>query len=260
MTPKTIVFIHGMFVTPACWEAWIAYYQDKGYTCLAPAWPGREQPVESLRANHPDPQLGRLTLADLVEYYAGIIADLGEKPVLIGHSMGGLIVQLLLQRDLGCAGVAIDSAPPAGVITTRWSFLKSNWPLINPFISKYRPYYMPFEHFQYTFVHTLPLEQQQAAYAALVVPESRQVAQGTLSAAASVDFERLHVPLLLIAGSDDRIIPAGLNRANQRKYDAALPAITDFKEFPGRTHFIIGQPGWSEVADYISEWLGYRQP
>jgi pimeloyl-ACP methyl ester carboxylesterase len=259
MTQKTIVFIHGMFVTPACWQAWIAYYQEKGYTCLAPAWPGRDQPVETLRMNHPDPQLGKLTLADLVEYYAGIISGLDGKPVLIGHSMGGLIVQLLLQRDLARAAVAIDSAPPSGIITMQWSFLRSNWPLLNPFASKYLPYYMPFEHFQYTFVHTMPLAEQQAAYDALVVPESRQVARGPLSTMAKVDFKRMHAPLLLIAGTDDRIIPAALNRANHRKYNASLPAIADFKEFPGRTHFIIGQPDWSEVADYISAWLGYKE-
>ena len=255
MASKTIVFIHGMFVTPACWEPWIAYYQAKGYHCLAPAWPGRDLPVDVLKKNHPDPQLGGLTLAELVEYHAGILAGLPEKPILIGHSMGGLLVQLLLQRDLAHAGVAIDSAPPLGVITTQWSFLKSNWPLLNPLISKTRPYYMPFEHFQYTFTHTLPLAEQQAAYDNLVVPESRQVAQGTLSSVAKIDFTRPHAPLLLIAGTEDHIIPASLNRANYRKYHASLPAVTDFKEFPGRTHFIIGQPNWVEVADYISAWL-----
>ncbi len=258
MPSKTIVFIHGMFVTPACWETWTGYYRAKGYRCLAPAWPGRDQPVETLRNNHPDPQLSKLTLEDVVEYYAGIIENLDEKPILIGHSMGGLIVQLLLQRDLAIAGIAIDSAPPLGVITTQWSFLKSNWPLISPLVSKYEPYYMPFEHFQYTFVHTLPLTEQKAAYDTQVVPESRQVAQGTLSATAKIDFKKAHAPLLLIAGSDDRIVPASLNQTNYQKYRASLPSITDFKEFPGRTHFIIGQQNWAEVADYISSWLNQK--
>ena len=258
MASKTIVFIHGMFVTPACWDAWTAYYQAKGYHCLAPAWPGRDQPVETLRKNHPDPQLGKLTLAEVVEHYARIIVGLDEKPILIGHSMGGLVVQLLLQRNLAVAGIAIDSAPPLGVITTKWSFIKSNWPLINPFVSKYQPYYMPFEHFQYTFVHTMPLAEQRAAYDALVVPESRQVAQGTLSAAARIDFERPHAPLLLIAGEEDHIIPASLTRANHRKYHASAPAITEYAEFAGRTHFIIGQENWQGVAEYISFWLNQK--
>src|SRR3954462_15117401 len=100
MPSKTMLFIHGMFVTPACWDAWTGYYQAKGYRCLAPAWPGRDQPVETLMSNHPDPQLGKLTLAEVVECHARIIEKLDEKPILVGHSMGGLITQVLLNRGL----------------------------------------------------------------------------------------------------------------------------------------------------------------
>jgi pimeloyl-ACP methyl ester carboxylesterase len=258
MTSKTIVFIHGMFVTPACWDAWMGYYQTKGYKCLAPAWPGRDRPIETLRARHPDPELGKLTLAEVVEHYAAIIKGLAEKPVLIGHSMGGLITQILLQRDLAVAGIAIDSAPPLGVISTSPSFLKSLWPLMNPFISKLEPYYMPFEHFQYTFVHTLPLEEQKAAYDRYIVPESRQVGQGTLSPIAKIDFKKPHAPLLLIAGSDDHIVPASLNRSNYQRYDGHSSVVT-FNEFAGRTHFIIGQQGWEEVAEFGAAWLKSRK-
>ena len=254
MTSNSIVFIHGMFVTPLCWEAWIDYFQTRGYTCAAPAWPGRDKPIETLRANHPDPQLGRLTLGDIVEHYASHIKTLGEKPILIGHSMGGLVVQILLQPDVAAAGVAIDSAPPVGVFTTQWSFIKSNWPTISPLVSKSQPYYMPFEHFQYTFVHTLSLEEQRAAYDKHVVPESRRVARGPLSGTGRIDFEKQRPPLLLIAGSEDHIIPAALNKSNYEKYKGSS-SVTGFREFPGRTHFIIGQKNWEEVADYVLSWL-----
>src|ERR1041384_3374887 len=132
MKSKTIVFIHGMFMTPLCWEQWLSYYQAQGYDCLAPAWPGRNKSVETLRQAYADPQLARLTLRAVIEHLAGVIQNLKVKPILIGHSMGGLIVQLLLQRDLGVAGIAIDSAPPQGVFTTQGSFIKANWPAINP--------------------------------------------------------------------------------------------------------------------------------
>jgi pimeloyl-ACP methyl ester carboxylesterase len=122
--------------------------------------------------------LGELALPDVVEHYADFMRNLAEKPVLIGHSIGGLIVQLLLQRHLAVAGIAIDSAPPLGVFTVSWPFLKSNWPTINPVISKHTPNYMPFEHFRYAFVHTLPLDEQTVAYEKYVVPESRWVAPG----------------------------------------------------------------------------------
>ena len=252
MKSKTLVFIHGMYMNSLCWEKWVPHFQSRGYKCLVPDWPGRDQPVETLRKKHPDPQLGQLTLSRVLEHLTDIIKALDEKPILIGHSMGGLAVQLLLQRDLAVGGVAIDSAPPMGVITTRWSFLKSNWPHITPFVSQGSPIEMTFARFQYTFVNGLPLEEQRAAYERYVVPESRRVPRESLTA--QVDFRRPHPPLLLIAGSTDNIIPASLNKSNYAKYKEPS-SVTGFKEFAGRTHFIIGQRNWEEVADYILSWL-----
>ena len=257
MQSKTIVFIHGMFMTALCWEKWVPYFQQRGYTCLAPNWPGRDnKPVEELRANHPDAQLGQLGLSDVVNHFENMIRKLPEKPLLIGHSMGGLVTQLLLQRDVAAAGVAIDSAPPAGVFAPSWSFLKANFPMINPFVPGSAPRSMPFEDFQYAFVNTLPLAEQQADYARYVVPESRKVPRDSLAGAGAIDFKKAHAPLLMIAGEKDHIIPAGLNKINYEKYHAsASSSRTDFKEFPGRVHFIIGQKGWEEVAGYVGEWL-----
>jgi len=174
MKTKTIVLIHGMFMTPLCWENWVPYYESKGYRVFAPPWPGRDKPIENLRRNHADPRLAELKLSDVVERMERVIDSLEEKPALIGHSMGGLVVQLLLQKDLAVAGVAIDPAPPQGVLTTKWSFIKSNFPAINPLLVN-RPVVMSFEHFQYAFVNTLPLDEQRAAYDRYVVPESRRV-------------------------------------------------------------------------------------
>ena len=253
MQAKTIVFIHGMFMTAMCWEKWVPYFQERGYQCLAPNWPGRDKPVEAQRKDHPDLLLGQLGLGDVVNHFENIIRKLPEKPLLIGHSMGGLVTQLLLQRDVAAAGVAIDSAPPAGVFTPSWSFLKANFPMINPFVSGAAPRCMPFADFQYAFVNTLPLAEQQADYERYVVPESRKVPRDSLVSAGAVDFKKAHAPLLLIAGKADHIIPAGLNKINFEKYHAS-PSRTDFKEFPGRVHFIIGQKGWEEVAEYVAGW------
>jgi len=253
MQSKTIVFIHGMFMTALCWEKWVPYFQTRGYTCLAPNWPGRDKAVEEQRNAHPDAQLGQLGLNDVVNHFEQIIRQLPEKPLLVGHSMGGLVTQLLLQRDVAAAGVAIDSAPPAGVFTPSWSFLKANFPMINPFVPASAPRCMPFEDFQYAFVNTLPLAEQRADYDRYVVPESRQVPRDSLSSAGAVDFKKAHAPLLLTAGEKDHIIPAGLNKMNYEKYHASASPI-DFKEFPGRVHFVIGQTGWEEVAGYVASW------
>ena len=249
---QTIVFVHGMYMTPLCWEHWVAYFGTKGYSCFAPAWPGRDPPVDVLRKRHPDPQLGRLTLGDVVRDLEQGISALPDKPVLIGHSMGGLAVQLLLQRGLAAAGVAIDSAPPMGVFTTQWSFLRSNWPHITPFAKLSEPIAMSFERFQYTYVNGMPLAQQQAAFERYIVPESRRVPRESLTA--RIDFWKPHAPLLFVAGSNDHIIPAQLNRFNSVKYRHAESPVT-YKEFAGRNHFIIGQDGWQEVAQFVEQWL-----
>jgi len=255
MSSKTVVFVHGMYMTPLCWEHWVEYYQAHGYTCLAPAWPGRDQPVDTLRKLHPDPRLGALTLSAVLESVANTVKALDEKPILVGHSMGGLVVQSLLQRDLAEAGVTIDSAPPMGVLSLKWAFLKSNWPHVDPFVPQDHPIEMTFKRFQYTFVNTLPLAEQQAAYERYVVPESRRVPRESLRA--KVDFKKPHPPLLLIAGGADHLIPASLNRANWAKYKRS-PSVTDFKEFAGRAHFTIGQKGWEEVAGFTLAWLNQQ--
>ena len=255
MAAKTVVFIHGMYMNPLCWEHWVDRFQSQGYRSLAPAWPGRDQSIDVLRQRHPDPQLGQLTLSDVLAQFTDFIQRLDEKPIVIGHSMGALVTQLLLNRDLAAAAVAIDSAPPFGVLTTRWSFLKSNWPHITPFKSLSHPIEMTFERFQYTFVNTLPLAEQRAAYERYVVPESRRVPRESLTA--RINFKKPHPPLLLIAGSADHIIPASLNKSNYAKYRSS-PSITDFKEFAGRTHFIVWQQGWEEVADCVLGWLSEK--
>jgi pimeloyl-ACP methyl ester carboxylesterase len=259
MKTRTIVFIHGMFMTSLCWEHWVERYQAKDYRCVALPWPGRDRPIEALRERHPDPELGKLKLRDVVESAAKAIAALGEKPALIGHSMGGLVVQLLLQRELAVAGVAIDPAPPMGVFTPAWSFVKANFPAINPFVPATRPLQMSFEQFRYAFVNTLPIAEQRAAYERYAVPESRGVPTQSLTSVARIDFSKAHPPLLITVGEKDHIIPASLSKANYDKYKRS-PSVTDFKRFAGRDHFLIGEKGWEEVADYVLNRLNSTVP
>ena len=254
MSHPLIVFIHGNFVSKHSWEPWVDRFEARGFTCLPIEYPGRDKPVAELKQHPHDPFLGTLTIQNVIDHHVQAIQSLDEKPIIIGHSFGGLLTQLMLQRDLGVAGVAIDSVPPPGVISFNWSFIRSTWPVVNPFIPSSRPYYMPFEHFQYAFGNDLPLAAQRAAYDAVIVPESRRLARGGLTRAARVDFTRRRAPLLLIAGEKDHIMPASLNRKNFRRYRSS-PSVTDFKEFPGRAHYsVIGGPGWEEVADYALDW------
>ena len=182
-----------------------------------------------------------------------IIKGLDSPPALIGHSMGGLVVQILINRGLGACGVAIDSAPPAGVFTTKWSFLVANLPVINPFKGN-TPDLISYPRFNYAFVNGFQESEQVSAYENYVVPESRNVPRSSTGKAGKVDFKKEHNPLLIIAGGNDNIIPSSLNVSNFKKYSNKLSQ-TDFKEFAGRTHFIIGQENWQEVADYIMNWF-----
>lgn len=250
---KTIIFIHGMFMTPLSWAEWENYFKAKGYKTLAPAWPvGHTGEPSELRKKHPDKELGKLTLEAVVKHYETIIKEQKEKPILIGHSMGGLVVQLLMQKNLAEAGVALNSAPPEGMISFKWSFLKSNLPVISGSVEE--PHLMNQESFNYAFVHTLTEAEQKAAYEKFVVPETKQVAKRPDKKQGAVDFTKKKEPLLFIAGEEDHIIPASLNQDNFNAYSVNR-SITTYKEFPNKTHFILGQKGWEEVTDFILNWL-----
>ncbi len=257
---KSIVFIHGALMTPLCWEQFNGYFAGKGYACTAPAWPYHERPVAEQQRN-PAPQLADLGVKEIVDHYAGIIAGMSEPPILIGHSFGGLFVQMLMDRGLGAAGVAIDPAPPRGVWALRWSAIKSNAGVLMRWRGWRRSFYPSFKTFQYAFMNTVPAAEARAVYDQQVVPETGRIFFQTAvaplnpSSAVKVNFKNpTRAPLLLIAGSSDHTVPAATNRANYRAYPGS-PARTDFKEFAGRCHWIVAQTGWEEVAGYVADWL-----
>ncbi|MBN3790978.1 alpha/beta hydrolase [Burkholderia sp. Ac-20353] len=252
--PKTIVFIHGMFMTPKAWDNWQAYFQKSGYKTIAPAWPLHDGTLEQQRSPEAQAALGKLTLDEVVESYRQVLRQLPEKPIVIGHSMGGLVAQKLLSEGLAAKAVAIDSAPPSGLIVPKWSFIKSNWPVISPFANVDQPYAPSFEDFNYAFANCLPEAEAQQLYRDYGVPESRRVGRGTSEKVAEIDFSKPHGPLLMIAGEDDHIIPAALNLKNFKKYSDPS-SVTDFHQFEGQCHALIVNQKWQDVASYVKGWL-----
>lgn len=249
---KTIVFIHGLFLNNTSWKEWQAYFEEKGYTTHALSNPGHDGNPAELRNNAPQ-NLGKVTFSDVVQSYEGFIQTLPEKPILIGHSMGALVAQKLVEMNLAEAAVAISSAPPQGVITLKLSFAKSNLGLLNPFKGN-SVYYPTKKWFHYAFTNTLSREESDRIFEELVVPESRNIPRETLGNAGRIDFKKPHVPLLFISGEKDHIIPASLNKTNFRKYKHG-ESIREHKIFKGRDHFIAGEEGWEEVADYVYDWI-----
>jgi pimeloyl-ACP methyl ester carboxylesterase len=252
---STVLFIHGAWVTPACWDLFSGFFTKLGYECVAPAWPRKDRPIEELRA---DPShLAGLGVQEIVDHYGRLIQALPEPPVLMGHSFGGLFVQMLLDRGYGAAGVAIDSAPPRGVFATELSVFRANLPVLMQPGARRGVVRMTYPQFRYGFANTMSEEAARAAYDQHVTPETGRIFfQAALGASAvRVDFgNHSRKPLLMIAGESDHVVAAGLNRSNFRKY-ARSKTRTDFKEFQSRCHWLIAQDGWDEVAGYAAAWL-----
>ena len=251
---KSILFITGAFVHNSCWDEWRKYFESKGYNTIAPHWPNKNASAETLRLSHPNAEIASNRLSNLTDYYAAAVQRLAEKPILIGHSIGGLIAQLLLQRGLGASGIAIHSVPPQGIITFKFSFLKAGWGPLGFFTSPRKSFLMSFKEWKYAFTNGMNCDDQKNSYYKFAIPESKLVVRDTITKAAKVHFENPHAPLLLTSGSEDHTIPASLNYANYKKYKKSN-SITDYKEFSGRNHFVLGQSSWKEVADYILNWI-----
>jgi len=243
-------------VNSSGWEKWQLYFENKGYKTIAPPWPFKDGDSQELRDRRPnDTDLADLTLNEVIDHYVNIVKSFPKKPIAIGHSTGGLITQILVNRNLVAAGVAVHSLPPLGVIPYEFSFLKAAWKSLGVFTSLKKTYLMSFKDWQYAFVNDMPESEQRKAYAENVIPESKKLARGALTSAAKVDFSKAHPPLLFTSGNRDHIIPAHLNRRNYRRYQKRSDSVVDYKEFEGRNHFVLGQPTWREDADYILDWI-----
>jgi len=254
----TIVLVHGAWMTPGCWSGFISRYRDRGYTVVAPAWPYDDRPVADLR-RAPAPELAHIGFGELADHYARIVAGLPEPPILIGHSMGGLVVHLLLDRGLGSVGVAIDPAPPRGVLAGprgTWSGL----PAILGWGTWRKVRTMSFRRFAWSFCHTSAADEQLSAYETQVVPTpGRLYWQLLLGRSTKVNFRNgARAPLLITAGSLDRAVDASTIRWNYRKYRRS-EAVTELMEFPDRTHWLIAATGWEEVADTVLDWAEHHK-
>ncbi len=256
---QEIVLIHGAWLTPRSWENYIAFFEGQGYDVSAPEWPRKVGEVEEQRED--TDELEGLGITEIVDYYDEIIRAKAEPPVIIGHSFGGLFTQLLLDRGLGRAGVAIDPSPPKGVLRIYPSTLKSAGPALNHPSKKHGVVTLTEEQFNYGFTNTWEAGAAHAAYERYAVPETGQLifeggfANFHLHSPAEVDWKREgRAPLLLVAGDHDHTIPAGTVKSNFGKYKHSSSR-TDFLEFPGRSHFHMAQEGWEEVAGAINDWL-----
>jgi non-heme chloroperoxidase len=254
---ETIVLIHGLWMTPLSWENWNARFSDAGHTVLAPAWPGFDRPEEEIRRD--TKPLEGLGVKEIADHYEGIIRKLERPPIIMGHSFGGLVTQILLDRGLGAAGVAVDPAPPKGVMVLPPAELRVASVALRSPGNRKTAQMLTAEQFHYAFCNVLGESESRAVYDRYCVPgPGRPLFQAAFAnfnpnAVTKIDYKADRAPLLLLGGGKDHTVPAAVTRSNF-KLQKKSPAVTEYKEYPDRCHYTVGQDGWEGVADHALEW------
>jgi pimeloyl-ACP methyl ester carboxylesterase len=253
-----LMFVHGAWLAANSWDTFAEYFESRGYEVSAPEWPRKEGDVAELR--EATEEIEGLGLTEIVDHYETLIRALPAPPVLIGHSFGGLIVELLLDRGLGRAGVAMSPAPPKGILVLPFSTLKvSSSALAHP--SKWHGAVpLTLEEFTYGFVNTYSPEDAAAAYERYFVPETGQIfyeagfANFHLHPPTELDFKSgERAPLLIVGAEKDHTVPASLAKKQYEKY-AKSPVKTDYLEFD-RPHLMMVGEGSEEIAAAIETWI-----
>jgi pimeloyl-ACP methyl ester carboxylesterase len=259
-TPDTVVLVHGLWMTPRSWENWVEHFEAKGYRVVTPGYPGFEIEVEALREN---PEvIAEQKVPNILEHIGGLIEKLEKPPIIMGHSFGGTITQLLLARGYGCSAVVIDSAPTEGVRVNPPSQAKSLFPILKNPANRHRAVGFTPEEFHYAFANTLSREESDKVHERYHIPAPGSFVWdfGLIAnfkpghQETWVDYQNDdRAPLLFIAGGADHIMPASVNKSNAKHYKKSA-ALTEFHEFPGRSHWTCAEPGWEEVADMAISW------
>jgi pimeloyl-ACP methyl ester carboxylesterase len=254
-----LMFVHGAWLSSGSWENFADYFAHRGFDVSAPEWPRKQGDVEELREASED--IKGLGITEIVDHYEERIDALDEPPVLIGHSFGGLIVELLLDRGLGRAGVAMSPAPPKGILVLPFASLKAAAPALAHPSKRHGVVPLTLEEFTYGFVNTFSPEDAKAAYDRYAVPETGQIffeagfANFHLHPPTEVHFKSDdRAPLLIIGAEKDHTVPASVAKKQYEKYEKSS-AQTDYVEFPGRPHLMMVSEGWEEIAGRIESWL-----
>jgi pimeloyl-ACP methyl ester carboxylesterase len=257
-SPDTIVLIHGFWVTPRSWEQWIEHYEKRGFTVVAPAYPGFEVEVEALNADRSP--ITSVTVPSIVEHLESVVGALASPPILVGHSAGGAFTQILLDHGYGAAGVAINSAPTEGVRVAPISQLRALFPVYRNPANRHKAVGFTEEQWRYAFANTFTDEESRRLYERYHIPASGRILFDIVTAnfkpgpqASWVNYRNdARRPLLFISGGEDHLMPPSVQRSNAKHYKSAT--VTEVKVYPGRAHLLPAQAGWEEVADYALDW------
>jgi len=254
-----IVFVHGLWLHAESWNKWLEFFRENGYDAIAASSPGDSATTEATRRNA-DAVAG-YGVAEIADHIAGQLKQLAQKPILVGHSFGGLLVQNLLGRDLGAAAIAIDPAPIKGVPELPLSTLKSSFPVLgNPFNLK-RAVSLTEPQFRFGFTNAVSEQEAHELYTTYAMPAPGrplfQAATATFNPNSATKVNLANAtrgPLLLISGAQDNTVPPVLVKSTLKAYSKST-AVTELKEFAGRGHSLTIDSGWRQLAEYSLSWL-----
>jgi non-heme chloroperoxidase len=254
-----IVFVHGLWLHAESWNKWLEFFRENGYDAIAASWPGDSATTEATRRNAA--AVAGYGVAEIADHIAEQLKQLAQKPILVGHSFGGLLVQNLLGRNLAAAAIAIDPAPIKGVPELPLSALKSAFPVLgNPFNLK-RAVSLTEPQFRFGFTNAVSEQEAHELYATYAMPApGRPLFQAATAifnpnSATKVNLANAsRGPLLLISGAQDNTVPPVLVKSTLKAYSKST-AVTELKEFAGRGHSLTIDSGWQELAEYSLSWL-----
>lgn len=251
---QPVVLVHGLWLLQSSWEAWKTYLEDRGYAAVAVDWPGDEPTVEAARAH--DDTLAGTSVRDVADHVQEVIESLERKPVVIGHSFGGLLVQILAGRGLAAGTVAIDPAPSQGVLPLPFSSLKAALPVLGNPLNRGRTVTLSFEEFRYGFANAVPEEEARALYDTFhTAAPGRplfQAATANLNPWARTKATKRNAdrgPLLVVTGENDNIVPFAMANAAFKLQRRNKHHATEIVEIPGVGHSLVIDSHWREVAD-----------
>lgn len=256
---RPVVFVHGLWLLAESWNPWRDFFDAKGFATVAVDWPG-DQPTTSLAHAHPE-SLDGTSIADVADHVAAVVAQLDVEPVLIGHSFGGLVVQMVAGRGVAAATVSIDPAPSQGVLPLPVSTIKSALPVLgNPFTFG-RTVTLTFDQFRYGFANAVDETQARELYDAQHTPGPGrplfQAATANFNPWAKTKVDKRNPergPMLLITGEKDHIAPGVMTRAAFAK-QRTNPSATELVEIPGAGHSLVIDDNWELVAQRSADFL-----
>ena len=248
-----VVFIHGLWLLPSSWDRWAEVFEEAGYAAVTPSWPDDPETIEEARA-HPEVLAGK-TLGQIADHVAEVIGALAKKPVVMGHSTGGLLAQMIADRGLSAATVAIDPGPFRGVLPLPVSALRSAAPVLTNPLNRSRAVTLTLDQFKFGWANALSDEEAKELYESYHVAAPgvalMQMANANINPRTEAKLDPANPdrgPLLIIDGEKDHTVPWAIANASYKR-QRRNSSVTEIEKIPDRGHSLTIDSGWREVAD-----------